>query len=215
MPKSKNKQNLFPCYLMIIIAISAFAILFGAAVVVWYSTAVSQPLSKIAANQMVLQQKINKIKGNDFLKEWRSYKNEEYGLAFKYPENVFHRAPNVMMIDCEQNNFPKQCPDIDEAVIGSVSQNYWRNSDGEKIMIDDTQYCVYRHSEGAAGTEYVDYYYTTVKDSQCLVIHFTLSFANCYNFGAPGDKAYEDCLTENKTKINTLNDVIYTFEIEN
>jgi len=212
--------------LVLLIIVVGFLIVGGS--YIWYYAKVAEPIEQLQQNQLILQQKIinlqngqpfldkAEVEKNDKLTEgWRYYQNDEYDFEFKYPNDFFYRSPEIIMIDCEQNDFPKNCPNIEKAVSYEINPDYWQNPDGEKIMIDDIQYCVYRHSEGAAGTEYVDYYYTTVKDSQCLVIHFTLSFANCYNFGASGDEAYEECVTENETKINTFNDVISTFEIEN
>ena len=64
--KSKKQKEKFmasqtPCYLMLIIAVLAVAIIIGSVAGVWYFKAVLQPMRVLEANQQVLLDKIDKL----------------------------------------------------------------------------------------------------------------------------------------------------------
>ncbi len=51
--------------------------------------------------------------------------------------------------------------------------------------IGGRRYCIYAHSEGAAGSVYTKYQYVTEKDGQAFALSFTLRFVQCYNYDEP------------------------------
>ncbi len=46
-------------------------------------------------------------------------------------------------------------------------------------------YCIEAVSEGAAGSTYTEYTYTTIKDDKLVKINFTLQFLGCDNYDEP------------------------------
>jgi hypothetical protein len=51
----------------------------------------------------------------------------------------------------------------------------------EKI-IDSDKYCVAARSEGAAGSTYTEYVYSTVKNDELIVLDFTVKYPRCSNY---------------------------------
>jgi hypothetical protein len=51
--------------------------------------------------------------------------------------------------------------------------------------INGHKYCVYAHSEGAAGSVYTDYQYVTENDGKAFTLSFTLRYVQCYNYDDP------------------------------
>lgn len=60
-------------------------------------------------------------------------------------------------------------------------------------MVDDRAYCVNVKHEGAAGSVYSSYAYTTVKNNKLIKVSFTLQYPNCNNYD---DKQNEACVSE-------------------
>jgi len=165
------------------------------------------------------------IQAEDLTTGWQTYSDKNF--EFMYPANFFYQQPKVVSISCKNVDIAKECPNIDEAVkeamgysIDSVlasglpTSYYWDNDKGEKLKINNQPFCLYRHIEGAAGSTFINHFYATVLDSKCLVAQMLVNYTNCTVYGQPGDDAYDDCVLENeKTKQNTLNQVISTFRV--
>jgi len=102
MPIRKTKtdrKNLFPCYLMITIAILVFAIMIGGSIGVWYYTKVAIPLNKIAGNQKVLFEQIKKLQVDEVEKEDEVVEEEEEEI--EYPITLTNKNINYEDIDRE------------------------------------------------------------------------------------------------------------------
>jgi len=137
--------------------------------------------------------------------DWQIYRNEGYGFEFKYPEGFFHQEPEVKISDCDNVNFPDECPEIETTPAPFPPTE-------EKTTINNVPFCLKKTSEGAAGSIYISYYYTTIKDKKCLTMYLVLRYTNCGVFGSPGEEAYQECEHENKvTKSETLNQILSTF----
>jgi len=65
-----------------------------------------------------------------------------------------------------------------------------------KKVIGDRVYCIERVSEGAAGSVYTTYNYSTIYDNSLVSISFVTRCPNCYNFDDP---AQTDCIKERET----------------
>lgn len=52
-------------------------------------------------------------------------------------------------------------------------------------VIDGKSYCIETKSEGAAGTTYTEYSYSTLKDNNLVTISFLAKYSNCGNFSEP------------------------------
>jgi len=62
-----------------------------------------------------------------------------------------------------------------------------------KRLVDNRLYCVEAVSEGAAGSVYTDYIYTTQKNDQLLSLKFVLRYPQCNNYEDPNKT---NCQTE-------------------
>jgi putative hemolysin len=60
-------------------------------------------------------------------------------------------------------------------------------------LVDDRTYCVNIKNEGAAGSVYSSYVYTTVKNGQLVNVSFTLRYPDCNNYDEEQNKA---CVSE-------------------
>lgn len=139
---------------------------------------------------------------------WNIYRNEEYGFEFKYPKNFFWWEPEIRITDCNNINLQNECPDIE-----IESSPFPPRED--KIIINGISFCLKETSEGAAGTSYVSYYYTTTKDKKCLTLYLVLANSNCSNLigsSIQDEESYQQCEYRNKiVKPNILNQILSTF----
>ncbi|PIV42931.1 MAG: hypothetical protein COS26_01450 [Candidatus Nealsonbacteria bacterium CG02_land_8_20_14_3_00_40_11] len=132
---------------------------------------------------------------------WEIYKNEEYGFEMKYPEDFLPTQPlqpKTKIIQCDYANFVNNCTT-------------------EKTIIDGLLFCLQKTSEGAAGTTYITYNYTTVRDRECFVVSFTVPYSNCSNYlpieSQEIQQMYDKCkLDEEVTKPETINQILSTFK---
>jgi len=46
------------------------------------------------------------------LADWQTYRNEEFGFEFMYPEGFSSTDPEILPVDCETDKFPEECPFI-------------------------------------------------------------------------------------------------------
>jgi len=172
-----------------------------------------KPLSTNIKNQ--------KISANETA-GWKVYTNKDYGFELKYPADFFdeNQQPKLLVGDCNYNVFPDKCPDGNAAMIKSELSNpgYWDNPNGEKKVINNTNYCLYTTGDAATGHAFNYYYFATVKNKKCLVAYLSTVTANC-DFYLPLEegnteqaKNYNDCLTTNKNQPIILNKILSTFK---
>lgn len=76
----------------------------------------------------------------------------------------------------------------------------------EQKTINQTTYCIHSLSEGAAGSTYSSYTYTTTNKDRLISLAFTIRIPNCNNFDEPKKTA---CEREQKTfNVDTVADKI-------
>ncbi|MFA5413514.1 MAG: hypothetical protein WC348_03165 [Patescibacteria group bacterium] len=63
-------------------------------------------------------------------------------------------------------------------------------------MVDDRVYCVAALSEGAAGSTYTTYTYTTARDGKLISLNFVLRYPQCLNYDDPKQS---ECAAERET----------------
>lgn len=157
----------------------------------------------------------------DVTKDWKVYDNKNYWFTFKYPNNFFDiwHTPTTLDWVCETRDFPEKCPNINTIVTDLANYNNWDNK-AEKIIINDTDYCLYHVQDAATWHVYNNYYYTTVKDNKCFVIALNTSTTNC-DFYLPLEEwnttqktNYDNCISKNKNQPLILNQIITTFKFE-
>jgi len=73
--------------------------------------------------------------------------------------------------------------------------------------IDGQEYCISALSQGAAGSVYTEYSYSTIKFNKLITLDFTLRFNQCYNYEE--DKIPE-CVSERESfnVSNNINEII-------
>jgi len=83
----------------------------------------------------------------------------------------------------------------------SLSQRVYREN------INGQEYCISASSEGAAGSVYTEYSYSTIKFNKLITLDFTLRFNQCYNYEE--DKIPE-CVNEREVfnPSNLVNEII-------
>lgn len=65
------------------------------------------------------------------------------------------------------------------------SETYVCNPANTERQINDHTYCIVSTSEGAAGSTYIDYSYTTNWQSKLISLHFVLRYPQCLNYDDP------------------------------
>lgn len=116
---------------------------------------------------------------------WATFTDESIGLSFKFPTEFVAEYVST-------NNWP---PNIEV-----VKEQFECNTTGSEMTIEgkteerkvnNSTYCRTIRSEGAAGSIYNTYTYTTEKDAHLLSFDFTLRFVQCANYDEPNKTACE------------------------
>lgn len=134
---------------------------------------------------------------------WKYSEPDSAGMQFMYPESL----PTTFIT---ATDWPPRV----EFVAGKYSckEGPLSASDGpittlKKHTIGDREYCVATHSEGAAGSMYTNYEYTTLRGEAVVRVLFTLKFPQCLNYIEPNQSA---CKSEqNSFDIDGLADRIF------
>ncbi|MFA5359024.1 MAG: hypothetical protein WC310_04385 [Patescibacteria group bacterium] len=118
---------------------------------------------------------------------WTVTTNDQ-GIMFKYPRELLTKYisetewPPVIKIKTG-TYFCKTTP----MEVSSMSEITRRR------LVDDREYCVNVKYEGAAGSVYASYIYTTFKDDELIEVSFSLRYYNCGNYDEEQNKA---CVSE-------------------
>lgn len=114
---------------------------------------------------------------------WTTIINDQ-GITFQYPKELLAKYVSVVewppVIKIETGTY--SCK-ITPQEISSVSEIT------SQRMVDDRTYCVNIKHEGAAGSVYSSYTYTTVKNGKLVNVAFTLQYPNCSNYDDEQNKA--------------------------
>lgn len=111
----------------------------------------------------------------------------ENGISFEYPETL-----STTYIR------PVEWPPKVAVSEGSISCDAVETEIGmtRPVTVEGRTYCVTTRSEGAAGSMYTDYTYSTEKEGKTLMLTFTLKFVQCANYEEP-DRSL--CTAERET----------------
>lgn len=116
--------------------------------------------------------------GNDL---WKTATDSQSGISFKYPEKlltdyIFTQSwpPKVAV---SENEHQLNC--VETPAESSLPQRV------SKRMVDDRTYCVKADGEGAAGSVYITYDYSTIRDNNLVTVSFTLVYPQCDNYDDP------------------------------
>ncbi len=114
---------------------------------------------------------------------WLTFTDQEQKIRFKYPRQLIadfispQDWPPQVLISTE--NFTCTTTPETSSLPNRVI----------KRLVDDRAYCVSAMSEGAAGTTYTEYNYTTKKDGNLVIVQFTLRYPQCLNYDDPQQTA--------------------------
>jgi hypothetical protein len=129
-------------------------------------------------------------KKQDEFAGWETYRNDYFGIEFKYPEGL-----GLQYVSVDPSGWPPEISGLDRDFVCEESLNL-KTTFGyglrKIVAIDDSSYCLTKGTEGAAGTFYSTYQYTE-KDRWNLNLSFILRFSNCDNIaGADRSKKCRD-----------------------
>lgn len=107
---------------------------------------------------------------------WVTTTNNE-GITFQYPKELLAKYVSVVewppVIKIETGTYYcKTTPQEVSSMSEIISQR----------LVDDRTYCVNIKNEGAAGSVYSSYTYTTAKNGKLVKVSFTLRYPNCNNY---------------------------------
>lgn len=154
---------------------------------------------------------------NEF-SDWKIYRNQQFAVEIKYPDNFFQNEPLVIGNDCNYQDFPNQCQNINEIIIANNLESrenlqypeYWVNPQGDKVSSNNINFCLFKRIDAAAGTRYEDSYYLTVKNNKCVILRLITPYPNCQNYADQTN--ISKCEQDNLDKPDTINKVLSTFK---
>jgi hypothetical protein len=113
---------------------------------------------------------------------WATITNDD-GITFQYPKELLLKYisatewPPVVKIETGTYSC-KTTPQEVSSMSDITSQR----------MVDNRTYCVNVKHEGAAGSVYASYAYTTIKNDELIKVSFTLRYPNCNNYDEEQNK---------------------------
>jgi len=113
--------------------------------------------------------------------------DEPKNLEIKFPESLnqkyIHETkwPPIVTINESDQASPCEVTGPYEET-GPASSLATRVS---RVFLGGEVYCIEASSEGAAGSTYTEYTYTTIKGDKLISINFTLQFPRCDNYDEP------------------------------
>ena len=129
---------------------------------------------------------------------WKTYTNTASGFSFSYPPVI--QATYIIAQD-----WPPTVRISGEkfSCIESQSLEKGMPIKETKVTVSGRDYCIETQSEGAAGSTYINYTYTTTKGGKLVSYVFVLKYPNCDNY--PDPKKTE---CKNERNIFNLNNLI-------
>lgn len=132
---------------------------------------------------------------------WDTYTDSVANITFQYPAKLnsdyisLWQKPNVIIIP--QGN---SIINADGCYLSSnpIAKNY------SQITSGNIQFCVSSTNEGAAGTFYNTYYYTTLKNGDYYTLEFVISEVDCGVYGGAGNPKYQACINDD----NNYNSIV-------
>lgn len=114
---------------------------------------------------------------------WATITNDD-GITFQYPKELLAKYISVVewppVVKIETGTYScKTTPQEVSSMSDIISQR----------LVDDRTYCVNVKHEGAAGSVYSSYTYTTAKNDKLVNVSFTLQYPNCNNYDEEQSRA--------------------------
>jgi hypothetical protein len=106
------------------------------------------------------------------------------GVTFQYPKELLARYVSVVewppIVKIETGAYSCQTTPQEISSMSDITS---------ERLVDDRTYCVNVKNEGAAGSVYSSYVYTTAKNGKLVRVSFTLQYPNCNNYDEEQRKA--------------------------
>lgn len=128
---------------------------------------------------------------------WNTFVDQEQNIKFKYPKELIAEYTSTV-------EWPPIISISEEKV--ACLETPLESSFPERtslIQVDDREYCVEAMSEGAAGSVYTEYTYSTSLNEKLIKTSFTLQFPRCDNYDE--DKKIE---CENEREVFDIDGII-------
>ncbi|MFA6304391.1 MAG: Gmad2 immunoglobulin-like domain-containing protein [Patescibacteria group bacterium] len=110
---------------------------------------------------------------------WKTLTDSLQGISFKYPEKLSANFTSTVawppVVKVEIGKFICNAQDGTASLPSRII----------KRLVDDRVYCVEAMSEGAAGSTYTSYAYTTAQFGKLITLSFTLRYPQCLNYDDP------------------------------
>jgi len=121
---------------------------------------------------------------------WETITNDQ-DITFQYPKELLAKYVSVVewppVVRIETEKFSCKTTPQEVSSLSDITS---------ERMVDNRTYCVNIKNEGAAGSVYSSYTYTTAKNNNIVKISFTLQYPNCNNYETDQNKA---CVSERET----------------
>ena len=115
---------------------------------------------------------------------WTTTTDDARGVTFQYPKELLAKYVSVVewppVIKIETGTYSCQTTPQEISSMSDITS---------ERMVDDRTYCVNIKNEGAAGSVYSSYVYTTAKNGKLVNVSFTLQYPNCNNYDEVQRKA--------------------------
>jgi len=108
-----------------------------------------------------------------------TYNDSLLGVTFEYPKQLVTKY--ISLVDWPPKITIKNIPFI----CNEFGNEIMINGETKKKIIGGETYCVTKESEGAAGSVYTNYTYTTLKDDRVITFVFNLRVVQCANYDDP------------------------------
>ncbi|MDD4304779.1 MAG: hypothetical protein PHG92_04860, partial [Patescibacteria group bacterium] len=138
---------------------------------------------------------------------WTTITNDR-GVTFQYPKELLAKYVSVVewppVIAIETSAYScKNTPQEVSSMSDITSER----------MVDNRTYCLNVKNEGAAGSVYSSYVYTTVRGGKLVKVSFTLRYPNCNNYDEEQSKA---CASEREAfdVDSTVDRIVQTIELD-
>jgi hypothetical protein len=129
---------------------------------------------------------------------WQTYVNVQYGFEFKFPKSfgaeiwrAYKWPPLATVVPANENLIKQGCPDIQTS-----------SPEQSQLILNGNNFTLYKESEGAAGSTFTTYCYTTKKDQN----NYTIEFLIRYTSGC-GENCGPYCGTPNETACRNFDKV--------
>ena len=139
------------------------------------------------------------------ISNWQAYRNKKYGIEFKYPKDFpFFQQPELLINKIDPNSLSaKICAEGESEGVAI-----------KKIIVGENTFCSYVAKKGAAaGSAYMDYKYSIIKDDKDYAIHFVVKYTSCGVYGDETELKYIECEEfNNKTAPKIINQILSSFK---